>query len=45
MDVNDVKILNKHALKFEKNLEKREIVSILAQVDVLNDGHQYNIGV
>ena len=45
MDDDDVKILSKVALKFEKNLERREIISILVQTGVLNDGHQYDIDV
>jgi hypothetical protein len=45
MDDDDIEILNRHALKFEKNLERREVVSILVQAGVLNDGDQIDIRV
>jgi hypothetical protein len=38
MDDADVKILNDNSLKFERNLERREVVSILVQAEVLTDG-------
>ncbi len=41
---DDVNTINNNHLHVERSLERREVVSILVQGRVLNDGHQMDLG-